>query len=143
MQKKERDKQMTESQIKKMIKLIHTQKTRAGIDDETYCCILMGAANVQSSLYIETLTQFNSVITALNNLLKAQGKPTLGGNSKPVSRNAYPLIERAERILGLDAEKRLNGFILKLGKKSVNELSSWEIRKCHGFLTRIEQQGDR
>jgi hypothetical protein len=130
---------MTEIQKQKMIKLIHTQKTRAGIDDETYCCILMGAANVQSSLDLDTLTQFSAVITALNNLLAAQGKAPLGGSARAVPRDVYPLVKRAERIFGPDADKRLGGFIRKLGKGSVNDLSPLEIRKCHGFLTRLEQ----
>jgi len=132
---------MTEIQKQKMIKLIHTQKTRAGIDDETYCVILMEAADVQSSLHMETIKQFNAVITALNNLLVAQGKTPLGGSTQPVGQNIYPLIKRAERVLGVDANVRLGGFIRKLGKRTVNDLAPWEIRKCHGFLTYIEQHG--
>jgi hypothetical protein len=132
---------MTELQKKKMIKLIHTQKTRTGIDDETYCCILMGAANVQSSLDLQTITQFSAVITALNNLLVTQGQAPLGGSAQPVKREVYPLVKRAERVLGADADRRLGGFIRKLGKKSVNDLTPLETRKCHGFLTRIEQHG--
>ena len=134
---------MTEIQKKKMIKLIHTQKTRAGIDDEAYCCILIGAANVQSSLDLQTITQFNAVITALNNLLVSQGKTPLARSAQPIARNVYPLVKRAERMFGPDMEKRLGGFIHKLGKKSVNDLSPCEIRKCHGFLSRIEFQGGR
>ena len=130
---------MTTIQKQKMIKLIHTQKTRAGIDDEAYCCILMGAADVQSSLDMKTLSQFSAVIAALNNLLVAQGKTPLSGSVKPTPRDVYPLVKRAERILGPDKDKRLGGFIRKLGKSSVNDLSPQEIRKCHGFLTRIEQ----
>jgi len=134
---------MTEIQKQKMIKLIHTQKTRAGIDDETYCVILMEAADVQSSLHMETLKQFNAVITALNNLLVAQGKTPLGKSIQPVGQNIYPLIKRAERVLGENANIRLNGFIRKFGKISVNDLTPWEIRKCHGFLTSIEQRGSK
>ena len=134
---------MTETQKQKMIKLIHTQKTRAGIDDETYCVILMEAADVQSSLHMETLKQFNAVITALNNLLIAQGKTPLGGSTQPIPRDVYPLVKRAEGILGENANIRLNGFIRKFGKSSVNDLSPWEIRKCHGFLTSIEQRGGK
>ena len=132
---------MTEIQKQKMIKLIHTQKTRAGIDDETYCVILMEAADVQSSLHMETLKQFNAVITALNNLLVAQGKSPLGNSIQPVGQNKNSLAKRAERILGVNASIRLDGFIRKFGKKSVNDLSTWEIRKCHAFLTNIERQG--
>jgi len=131
---------MTELQKKKMIKLIHTQKTRAGIDDETYCCILMGAADVQSSLDMQTMTQFSAVITALNNLLIAQGKMPLGGSVQPFGKNVYPLIKRARRILGENADVRMNGFIRKLGKNSTNDLSLIEIRKCHSFLTFIEHK---
>jgi hypothetical protein len=99
----------------------------------------MGAANVQSSLYLQTISQFSAVIAALNNLLTAQGKTPLGGSAKPVPRNACPLVKRAERILGTDMERRFGGYIRKLGKKSVNDLSPLEIRQCHGFLTRLEQ----
>jgi len=134
---------MTEIQKQKMIKLIHTQKTRSGIDDETYCVILMEAADVQSSLHMKTLKQFNAVITALNNLLVAQGKTPLGKTIQPVGQNIYPLIKRAERVLGENANIRLGGFIRKFGKSSVNDLSPWEIRKCHGFLTSIEQRGGK
>jgi hypothetical protein len=132
---------VTEAQKKKMIKLIHTQKTKIGIDDETYCIILMESANVQSSLHMETMTQFSAVITALNNLLIAQGKQPLGGSSQPIPRDVYPLVKRAERVLGKNASARLGGYIRKLGKKSVNDLSPNEIRKCHGFLSNIEKQG--
>jgi len=134
---------MTEIQKQKMIKLIHTQKTRVGIDDETYCVILMEAADVQSSLHIETLKKFNAVITALNNLLIAQGKTPLGKSIQPVGQNIYPLIKRAECVLCENANIRLNGFLRKFGKSSVNDLSPWEIRKCHGFLTSIEQRGGK
>ena len=130
---------MTEIQKKKMIKLIHTQKTHAGIDDETYCCILMESADVHSSLDMQTMTQFSAVITALNNLLIAQGKTPLGGSIQPIPRDVYPLVKRAERILGANANVRLGGFIRKFGKYSVNDLSPLEIRKCHGFLSNIEQ----
>ena len=133
---------MTKIQKQKMIKLIHTQKTRAGIDDEAYCCILMGSANVQSSLDMETLKQFNAVINALNNLLIAQGKTPLGKSIQPVGQ-IYPLIKRAERLFGHNTDKRFGGFIRKLGKYSVNELSPEEIRKCHSFLSRIEHQGQK
>jgi len=131
---------VTQLQKKRMIKLIHTQKTRAGIDDEAYCCILMGAANVQSTLDIETLSQFSSVINTLNKLLIAQGQAPLGRTSQPIPRDVYPLVKRAERILGVNANMRLSGFIRKLGKNSVNDLSPLEIRKCHGFLSHIEHQ---
>jgi len=135
---------MTELQKKKMIKLIHTQKTRAGIDDEAYCCILMGSAGVQSSLDMQTEKQFKSVIKALNNLLAAQGKAPLGGYYRPaVPRNVYPLVKRAEKLLGTDMEKRFGGYIKKPGKNSANDLTPEEIRKCHGFLSRIEQWGDK
>jgi len=132
---------MTELQKKKMIKLIHTQKTRTGIDDETYCYILMGAADVQSCLDIRTITQFNAIITALNNLLIAQGQTPFRNYTSRVPRNVYPLVKRAERLFGADIEKRFGGFIRKLGKNSVNDLSPEEIRKCHGFLSCIEYQG--
>jgi hypothetical protein len=99
----------------------------------------MGAADVQSSLHLQTLSQFSAVITALNNLLIAQGKSPMGGSTQPIPRDVYPLVKRAERIFGTDADKRLGGFIRKLGKNSVNDLSPQEIRRCHGFLTRIEQ----
>ena len=134
---------MTEIQKKKMIKLIHTQKTRAGIDDEAYCCILMGAADVQSTLDMRTITQFSAVITALNNLLVSQGKTPLGGSIQPIPHNVYPLVKRAERVFGPDMDKRFGGFIRKLGKNSVNDLSPEEIRRCHGFLSRVEYGGGR
>jgi len=134
---------MTEIQKKKMIKLIHAQKTRAGIDDKAYCCILMGAANVQSSLDLQTLSQFSAVIKALNNLLISQKKTPLGGSVQPVPRNVYLLEKRAARIFGPDKDKRFGGFIRKLGKESVNDLSPLEIRKCHGFLSHIEQHGGK
>ena len=132
---------VTEIQKKKMIKLIHAQKTRAGIDDEAYCSILMGAANVQSTLDMQALPQFSAVISALNNLLIAQGQAPMGGSAQPVPRNVYPLVKRAERIFGPDMDRRFGGYIRKLGKNSVNDLSPLEIRKCHGFLSRLEQHG--
>ena len=135
---------MTEIQKKRMIKLIHTQKTRAGIDDEAYRCILTGAANVHSSLDLRTIPQFTAVITALNNLLVTQGQEPLGGGAdQPVSHNVYHLVKRAERILGPDTDKRFGGFIRNLGKKSVDDLSLVEIRKCHGFLAQLERHGGR
>jgi hypothetical protein len=134
---------MTAIQKEKMIKLIHAQKTRAGLDDDTYRVILTEAADVKSSLDMRTMEQFNAVITALNNLLIAQGKTPMGGSVQPIPRDVFPLVKRAERVLGENAKTRLEGFVYKLGKNSVNELSPWEIRKCHAFLTRLEQQGGR
>jgi hypothetical protein len=132
---------MNEIQKRKMIKLIHTQKTRAGIDDETYCCILMGSANVQSSLDMQTIGQFTAVIAALNNLLIAQGKQPLIKPAMPlIPREIYILKKRAVRVLGVHADKRLEGFVRKIGKNSINDLSPLEIRKCHGFLTRLAQE---
>jgi len=130
---------MTEIQKKKMIRIIHIQKTLSGIDDEAYCSILMGSANVQSSLDLKTSGQFSAVIAALNNLLTAQGKAPLNGSAQPLSREAFALKKRAERIFGKDMDVRFGGFIRKLGKNSVHDLSPLEIRKCHGFLTKIER----
>ncbi|MDR0487548.1 MAG: regulatory protein GemA [Treponema sp.] len=130
---------MTEARKKKMIKLIHTLKTRAGIDDETYRRILTGAAGVRSSLDLQTFSRFSAVITALDSLLAAQGKTPPGGSAGPFPREVYALKKRAERIFGPDTGRRLGGYIRKLGKESLNELSPLEIRRCHGFLTRLEQ----
>ena len=117
---------MTEIQKKKMVKLIHTQKTRTGIDDEAYCCILMGAANVQSSLDLQTITQFSAVITALNKLLASQGQAPLGGSARPVPRGIYPLKKEPD---GYSARMRTGGsagLSVRSAKKQSTGFRRWK-----------------
>ena len=69
---------LTEAKRKKYLSFIHLQKAKAHLDDEAYVTILYSCAAVDSAAKITTVQQFETVITALNNVLTAQGQAPLG-----------------------------------------------------------------
>ena len=69
---------LTEAKRKKYLSLIHLQKAKAHLDDETYVTILYSYASVDSAAKITTIQQFEAVVTALNQVLITQGQAPQG-----------------------------------------------------------------
>ena len=118
---------------------IHSMKRDAELSDEDYRLLLSGAAGVDSAKNIKTPDQYYRVITALSNLLMAQGKIPFG---KPIPKQPFrdAVSAKARLVLGNDYQIRLSGYLRKMGKACLTECNDWELRKIMGFLSRIEKQ---
>jgi hypothetical protein len=117
---------------------IHSMKKEAELTDEDYRLLLSGAAEVESAKDIATPDQYYRVITALSNLLMAQGKIPFGKSGKQTFRDA--VTAKALRVLGVARQTRLSGYLRKMGKASLAGCNDWELRKITAFLSRIEKQ---
>lgn len=132
---------LTEAKRKKYLSLIHLQKAKAHLDDELYVTLLYSCAAVDSAAKITTVQQFEAVITALNNILTAQGQSPLGDrNYIPHSSSFLHTVKvRACRILGIMWEQRLTGYLKKIGQSRLEECSHTQLRRVMGFLSAIER----
>ena len=132
---------LTEAKRKKYLSLIHLQKAKAHLDDETYVTILYSYAAVDSAAKITTIQQFEAVITALNKLLAAQGHSPLGDRNYIPHSSAFlnAVKVRACRILGPMWEQLLIGSLKKIGKSRLEECSNSQLRRVMGFLSTIER----
>ena len=127
---------------KKELARIHILKKEMGITDKDYRSVLSGAAGVEYAAEIETPDQYYRVITALSNLLTAQGKiPSVKctGGKKHLFRDAVKA--RAGRILGANYQVRLAGYLRKMGKADLNQCSDRELRRVMGFLSKVDREG--
>lgn len=132
---------LTEAKRKKYLSLIHLQKAKAHLDDEAYVTILYSCAAVDSAAKITTVQQFEAVITALNNILTAQGQAPLGDRAYvPHAASLLHAIKvRACRILGISWEQRLAGYLKKIGKARLEECTPSQLRRVMGFLSTVER----
>jgi hypothetical protein len=117
---------------------IHAMKKEAGLPDDAYRILLSGAAGVESAKDIATPVQYNRVITALSNVLMAQGKIPFGKSGKQMFRDA--VIAKALRVLGVAWQTRLSGYLQKMGKPRLADCNDWELRRIMGFLSKTEKQ---
>jgi hypothetical protein len=117
---------------------IHVLKKEAGLTDEDYRSLLIGAARVDSAADIETPDQYYKVISALEKYLVSIGKPPTG---RPVPVSFLEAVqERAKRILGHGYQGRMSGYLRKMGKKDLYDCSDRELRRVMGFLSSLERQ---
>lgn len=123
----------------KLLALIHTQKRAANLDDEAYISILIECAQVDSASHIQTQAKFSAVISAMNAVLRKQGKEPMGRQNEWTSAFTWSTKKRAERILG--SMNRLSGFLAKMNKERIEDCTDQELRRINGFLSTIERNG--
>lgn len=136
--------EINETSRKKCIAIIHIQKAKACITDDQYIGILIDHAGVDSASKIENIKQFKSVINALNQILIAKGLDPIGNknNYTPHESGFVNAVRaKARAVLGVHYEKRLAGFLKKIGKQKLEECSDKELSRVMGFLSTIKQQG--
>lgn len=131
---------METSTKSRLIKLIHTQKRQAGLNDAEYRALLMGASSGKDSCTAMNHKELFNVFNGLNHLLIKQGQ-------KPfvfVSRPGYATLKdavlaRAENVLGEDYKSRLDGFLARMKKPSLKDCSDKDLRQIMGFLSTLER----
>lgn len=135
---------LTESGRKKMLALIHLQKTKAAISDEVYVTILYNNAGVDSAANIYSLKQFKAVINALNKVLIAQGQSPLGneGNYNPNEQRFLNAVRaKAQAVLGTEHYRlRLTGYLKKMHCASLEDCDTQQLRRVMGFLSTLERR---
>ncbi|MEL3908037.1 MAG: hypothetical protein P1P64_03350 [Treponemataceae bacterium] len=130
-----------ESRRKKCLALIHIQKARAGLTDDEYSSLLLGTVGVDSAAKVKSLAQLNLVIGELNKILKAKGINPRGNYTQKDKAFLNAVKARATTVLGTHSEKRLAGFLKKLGKQKLEDCTSYELRRVMGFLSTVERSG--
>ena len=135
---------ITETSRKKMLALIHLQKTKAAISDEVYVTILYNNAGVDSAAAMDNLKQFKSVINALNKVLIAQGQNPLGnaGNYNPREQRFLNAVRaKAQAVLGTKHYKsRLTGYLEKMHCARLEDCDARQLRRVMGFLSTLERR---
>lgn len=125
----------------RLISMIHAQKNQAGLNDNEYRALLSGTASGKESCKNMNTKELFNVFNAMNALLVKQGaKPFIFVNrpSYPTLREA--VLARAENILGEDYQTRLDGFLARMKKPSIESCSDKDLRQIMGFLSNLERQ---
>lgn len=132
---------INENTRKKYLALIHIQKARAALTDEEYASFLLATAGVESASKIKTPEGFRRVISGLNKILIAKGLEPLERRRSKNDAFLNAIKTRANAVLGSRAEKRLSGFLNKMGKANLEDCNPHELRRVMGFITNIERKG--
>lgn len=122
----------------KLIQLIHIQKGKIGLTDDDYRVILESTTG-ESSCSKLNYSQLFQVFNNLNNILKKQGKKALIFKKNTDATLQEAVVNRAEKILGPACQTRLQGFLQKIGKNSIQDCNFQELRRVMGFLSTIER----
>lgn len=122
----------------KLIQLIHIQKAKIGLTDDDYRVILESTTG-ESSCSKLNYSQLFQVFNNLNNILKKQGKKALIFKKNTDATLQEAVVNRAEKILGPAYQTRLQGFLQKIGKNSIQDCNFQELRRVMGFLSTIER----
>jgi hypothetical protein len=126
---------------KKELARIHVLKKEACLSDEDYRSLLFGTAGVSSAKDIDTADQYYAVIAGLEKYIVSIGKIPSGREWRKVLTLMEVVQHRARRVMGEAYERRMGGYLRKIGKASLSECSQWELRGIMGFLSRIEKAG--
>lgn len=127
---------------KKLISLIHAQKTAAHLTEDEYRMIIAGTTDHTSCTqcsYKELWQVFNdlNVILERKNLQKFYFHPVKKQNTPFGMQGA--VIARARKILGTEWQKRLNGFLEHIQKKTLAECNNKELRQIMGMISTVER----
>jgi hypothetical protein len=106
---------------KQKIALIHVAKKAVSIGDEDYCSLLMGAAGIESTKYLEYEEQFESIMRAFK-LLGFRYEKKADKTSKPVPGERWGCTEKQQvkieamwKLCALNpTEKSLRAFIKRI-----------------------------
>lgn len=126
---------------KKLISLIHAQKTAAGLSDEEYRMIIAGTTD-HTSCRECSYKELRQVFEDLNVILEK--KKLKRFYFHPVKQDKAfgmkgAVIARAKNILGPEWEKRLNGFLEHIQKKTLAECNDKELRQIMGMISTVQR----
>jgi hypothetical protein len=120
---------------------IHILKKEACLCDEDYRALLSGAAGVYSAKDIDSADQYYAVITGLEKYIMSIGKIPSGQVRRKVMTLMEVVEQRAKLVMGEAYERRMGGYLHKMGRQSLCECSQRELRGIMGFLSRVEKTG--
>lgn len=125
-----------------LISLIHAQKTAAQLTEEQYRLIVSGATDHTSCSECTTKELF-SVFHDLNIILSKQGKKKfIISKQKAFPNLKNAILARAKKLLGSEYEIRLNGYLARLKRTSLDDCNNNELRQIMGFLSTLERKNN-
>ncbi|MDE5898937.1 MAG: regulatory protein GemA [Treponemataceae bacterium] len=122
----------------RLISIIHAQKGKAHLSDDEYRLVLYGATGKNSCTEC-TLQELQSVFDDLNIVLERKGMRRFGFRQESLTLREA-VAARAEAVLGGECKARLDSFLAKLGRTSIDECSGKELRRVMGFLSAVERK---
>lgn len=130
---------MKKTKRSRLVSLIHMQKNKAALGDDEYRLILSAETGKESCSDC-TLSELEQVFRAMNNLLVRMGESPFHIRNLLYSSLAEVVQAKARRVLGDGWASRLQGFLSKMGRKSLDDCSDIELRRILGFLSTLQRQ---
>lgn len=128
----------TSSSRRRLISLIHAASSRLGLEDGEYRAVLFSVTGKDSCADCSD-PELREILAAFNRLLFQANLEPFGLSGTVTLADAVRF--RARIILGEKWETRLQGFLAKLGKKSLSECGEKEMRRAMAFLSAVERRG--
>lgn len=126
----------------RLISLIHAQKTLAQLTEDEYRLIVSGATD-HTSCSECTIKELFSIFRDLNIILSKQGKQKFVFSKQKIFPNLKnAILARAKRLLGSEYEIRLNGYLARLKRTSLDDCNNNELRQIMGFLSTLERKNN-
>lgn len=126
----------------RLISLIHAQKTAAQLTEDEYRLIVSGATE-HTSCSDCTIKELFSIFRDLNIILSKQGKQKfIFSKQKTLPNLKTAILARAKRLLGSEYETRLNGYLARLKRTSLDECNNNELRQIMGFLSTLKRKNN-
>lgn len=130
---------MNKSAKLRLISVIHAQKNKAGLTDDEYRMVIFGATGKQSCKACN-LQELKSIYYDLNLILSKKGIEKFFYTQNNQRSLVSVIISRAEKVMGADYQKRIQGFLHKMKKKSLDDCTDQELRRLLGFISTISRK---
>lgn len=130
---------MNKSAKLRLISVIHAQKNKAGLTDDEYRMVIFEATGKQSCKECN-LQELKSIYYDLNLILSKKGIEKFFYTQNNQRSLVSVIISRAEKVMGVDYEKRIQGFLHKMKKKSLDDCTDQELRRLLGFINTISRK---
>ncbi len=132
----------------KMLGIIHMQKKKLNLCDEDYQTLLYAITGKDSAKDLTEHKELTDVISALNRELSIRGMSKFYYNNRKRGENVgtkkgsflFAVQAKAHAVLGSDSDKRLQGFLQKMNKTTLEECDSQELRRVMGLLSVLQKQ---
>lgn len=127
----------------RLIGLIHMQKNAASLSDDEYRLIIAGATGKESCSVCD-MKELYSVFHDMNAVLENKGHRPFyfhkvnNSNTKPSVKDA--VVSRCKKLFGDNWNDRLQGFLNRMGKKSLFNCNDKEVRQIMGWLSTLERK---
>lgn len=126
----------------KLVTLIHAQARQAALTEEEYRMVIAGATDHLSCKDC-SLQELQQVFSDLNIILEQKQMKKFFYRKKQVFGVQSAVIARAQKELGKDWDRRLQGFLKgRLHKDNLSECSSQELRQIMGMISAVSRRNN-